>query len=48
MQRKNLVFSFLQDKERMGEYFIAIDTPTHTPSINNETGFAELPQSKQA
>lgn len=40
VQRRDLVFSFVQDKQLVGEFFIMLITPTKQSTINNETGFA--------
>jgi len=36
----------VQDKQLVGEFFIMLVTPTHTSTVNNETGFAEKPGPK--
>lgn len=40
VQRKDLVFNFVQDKELQGEFFVQIMTPSN--QVNSETGFAEI------
>jgi len=40
VKRKDLVFTFVQDKELSGEFFVNIMSPSTASTVNGETGFA--------